>query len=285
MVPETIKRKNLKKKINHTGKSGFLTNIDMFKSLESLKEGYKVYFASDMHLGVPDHKTSLKREKKLIRWLTEIQNNAQAIFLLGDIFDFWFEYKHVVPKGYVRLLGKLAELSDKGVEIYLFTGNHDMWMFDYFPKELGIPVLKKPVSLKIHDKKFFLGHGDGLGSGDFGYKIIKRIFSNKLSQWAFARIHPNLGIKIAQYWSRKSREKSNGNGNKFLGDKEWLYNFCKEMERNNHHDYYIFGHRHFPIEVKINTQSTYFNLGEWIDNFTYGVFDGSEFKLLEFEKH
>ncbi len=252
------------------------------QSLENLGPGKKLYFASDMHLGAPNQRESLDREKKLVRWLDKIQMDAGGIFFLGDIFDFWFEYKHVIPKGYIRLLGKLAELTDKGIPIFFFTGNHDMWMFDFFPEEINVQIHKDPASFVSNEKRFFIGHGDGLGKGDRTYKILKGIFRNRACQWAFARIHPNLGISIAQMWSRKSRQ-ANGD-ERFLGEKEWLVTFCKELEKDNHHDYYVFGHRHHPVSYEINPTSSYFNLGDWISHFTYGVFDGETFQILEFEK-
>ena len=145
----------------------------MKKEVIQLPSGKKIYFASDFHLGVPDHEASLAREKRIIRWLDHVKGDAHSIYLLGDIFDFWFEYKQAIPKGFVRLLGKLAELRDTGMPIYFFTGNHDMWMFDYFPKELGIPIYREPIELVIENHKLMIGHGDGLGPGDTSYKILK----------------------------------------------------------------------------------------------------------------
>src|SRR5687768_15605209 len=165
----------------------------------------KIFFASDFHLGVPDHESSLKREKNIIAWLESIKGEAHAIYLLGDIFDFWFEYRYTIPKGFIRLQGKLASLRDAGIPIVFFTGNHDMWMFDYFPTHLSIPIYRNPQSLVVGNQKLLIGHGDGLGPGDHTYKFIKKFFNSGLCQWLFARIHPNLGIGIASYWSRKSR--------------------------------------------------------------------------------
>jgi len=170
----------------------------------------KIYFASDFHLGVPSYEKSLEREKLLVKWLDEIKKDAEEVYLMGDLFDFWFEYKHAAPKGFVRLLGKIAEITDSGIPVYLFTGNHDMWMFDYLPKEIGVKIYREPIEKKFGSKTFYLGHGDGLGPGDKGYKFIKKVFANKFCQWLFARLHPNLGIGMAHYWSRKSRV-ANGN--------------------------------------------------------------------------
>jgi UDP-2,3-diacylglucosamine hydrolase len=250
----------------------------------SLEPGKKVYFASDFHLGTPDYQSSRNREDKIVRWLNSIQEEAQAIFLLGDIFDFWFEYKRAIPKGFVRFQGKLAELSDQGVQIVFFTGNHDMWMFDYFPKEFGIPVYRKPIELHIGNTLFHIGHGDGLGPGDYSYKIIKKIFANRFCQWAFARLHPNFGIGIAQFWSKKSRlNNSFGMDNEDHGEDEWLLSYCRDVENKKHHDYYIFGHRHLLLKKKVTENSLYFNLGEWVFDSQYGVFDGDSFETHRFE--
>ncbi len=200
----------------------------------------KIYFASDFHLGAPNPESSLAREKKIVAWLDAVSKDAKAIYLVGDIFDFWFEYKHAIPKGFVRLQGKIAELTDKGIEIHFFTGNHDMWMFDYFPKELGITLHREPIQFMYGEKKFFVGHGDGLGPGDNGYKVIKKIFASKTCQWLFARLHPNFGIAIANYWSRKSRKVNDASDEIFLGpDKEWLAIYAREVLAKEHFDYFI----------------------------------------------
>ncbi|WP_299825399.1 UDP-2,3-diacylglucosamine diphosphatase [uncultured Pontibacter sp.] len=251
--------------------------------INSLEVGKKVYFASDFHLGVPDAATSLAREKKIVKWLNHAKQDAAAILLLGDIFDFWFEYKHAIPKGYIRLQGKLAEITDAGIPVYFFTGNHDMWMFDYFPTELNIPILREPISTTIGDKTFYIGHGDGLGPGDHTYKVLKRVFNNKACQWLFARIHPNLGIGVANMWSRRSRISNIKKDEAYLGDDEWLVQYSKEVQEKQHHDYYVFGHRHLPLDIPIGTQSRYLNLGEWVNFCTYGVYDGNNFELKTFE--
>lgn len=243
----------------------------------------KIYFASDFHLGVPDHDSSLVREKIIVRWLEHIRHDAHSIYLLGDIFDFWFEYKHAIPKGFIRLQGKLAEIRDAGIPIYLFTGNHDMWMFDYFPRELNIPVYRDSILLNHDGQQLMIGHGDGLGPGDTSYKILKKFFNSKICQWLFARIHPNLGIAIAQYWSRKSRISNIKREEKFEGEQnEYLFVYCTEMEKRKHHDFYIFGHRHLPLDLKIGSNSRYINLGEWVHFRTYGVYDGKTVELKEF---
>lgn len=203
--------------------------------------------------------------------------------MLGDIFDFWFEYKKAVPKGYVRLLGKLAELSDSGIHIFIFTGNHDMWMFDYLEKELNVTIYRQPIEIKLNNKTFFLGHGDGLGPGDYGYKILKKIFSNSFCKFLFSIIHPNIGISIAEYWSKKSRISNGVKDDKNLGNKEFLVQFCKNKLKEKEVDFFIFGHRHLPIEIKLNDQSTYINLGDWVNYKTYAVFDGEIVSLKKFD--
>lgn len=243
----------------------------------------KLYFASDFHLGIPDHAQSLQREKKIVRWLHSIKNDAAKIYLLGDIFDFWFEYKHVAPKGHVRLLGTLAELRDSGIEIEIFIGNHDMWMFGYFQQELGIPVHRHSIQFEWGGKKFFVGHGDGVGPGDHGYKFIKRVFRNKWSQRLFAMLHPTIAFSIARYWSGKSRD--NNEEAAFLGeDKEWQILYAKEILKTAHFDYFIFGHRHIALEVPLKDNCIFYNLGDWVTHFTYLEFDGEKASLEYFEK-
>lgn len=246
----------------------------------SVPEGKKIFFASDFHLGVPTYEASLEREKRIVKWLDAIKDEAHSIYLLGDIFDFWFEYKHAIPKGFIRIQGKLAELRDAGIPITFFTGNHDMWMFDYFEKELSIPVIRQPMSLTINKHKFLIGHGDGLGPGDQYYKFMKRFFDSKLCQWLFARLHPNFGIGLAKVWSRKSRITNQKRDEQFRGEaNEFLWVYCNEIEKNEHHDFYVFGHRHLPLDLKINESSRYINLGEWVNFTTYGVFDGKHMTL------
>ena len=211
----------------------------------------KVYFASDFHLGAPDYESSLIREKKIVSWLNHIENDAKEIFLVGDIFDFWFEYKRAIPRGFVRLQGKIAELTDKGIPIHIFTGNH----------------------------------GDGLGPGDKGYKFLKKVFANKFCQWCFARLHPNFGIWLADKSSKTSRAKTGTTDEKYHGDEnEWLYLFCKETLEKKHYDTFIFGHRHLPIEKQVGNNSTYYNLGEWINYCTYLVVDENSTTLEKWEE-
>lgn len=255
----------------------------MLKNVDTLKDKH-IYFASDFHLGAPSDSSSRERERKIVRWLNTIKTDAHSIYLMGDIFDFWFEYRKVIPKGFIRLQGKLAELVDSGIPVYFFSGNHDMWMFDYFPKELGVSIFHKEQTLSVGSQKLLIGHGDGLGPGDKMYKILKRIFRNRFCQWLFARIHPNLGIGIANYWSKSSRISNVKKGeDDFKGDKEFLLQYCRSKEKKEHHDYYVFGHRHLPLNIDINTNSKYINLGEWVNYCTYGKYDGKTFDLLTFE--
>jgi UDP-2,3-diacylglucosamine hydrolase len=240
----------------------------------------KIYFLSDFHLGAPDAAASLIREKKVVQFLDEIKQDAAEIFIVGDLFDFWYEYRNVVPKGYVRILGKMAELTDSGIPIHFFVGNHDMWMKDYFQKELNTAVYFEPVEFCFSGKKFLIGHGDGLGPGDKGYKFIKKIFRNKICQWMFGILPPYLGIGLADYFSRKSRAKTGKTDEVFLGEeKEWLVIYAKEVLQKQHFDYFIFGHRHLPLDVKLGTGSRYINLGDWIKYFSYAVFDGEDLSL------
>lgn len=244
----------------------------------------KVFFASDFHLGTPTHEQSRIREQKIVKWLRSIQHEAGAIFLVGDIFDFWFEYKRAIPKGFARLQGVLAEFTDSGIPVVFFTGNHDLWMFDYFTEELGIDVYHKPHVWTINQKKFYVGHGDGLGPGDRKYKLIKKVFTNKLAQWMFARLHPNFGIGFAGMWSKHSRAKNMTKDDQFFGEQEWLWQYSREIENAEHHDYYVFGHRHLPLDLKVGENSRYINLGEWLHYQTYGCFDGNTLSLKAFEK-
>jgi len=226
----------------------------------------KIFFASDFHLGIPDYRSSLEREKAICRWLDQIRPEAMELYLLGDIFDFWFEHRYTCPKGYTRLLGKLAEMSDDGIAIHVFTGNHDMWMFDYLEREMNAVIHRKPVVIEKYGKKLMVGHGDGLGKGDPGYKIIKKIFANKLCQWMFARLHPNFSFALAMYLSRRSRL-AQGWEEKFAGEeKEWLIGYCKDVLQKQPVDYFIFGHRHLVLDITLNGRSRYINLGHWLGN-------------------
>ena len=256
-----------------------------------MTEGKKIYFASDFHFGIPDRASSLVREEKFIRWLDVVKDDAEEIFLMGDLFDFWFEYKTVVPKGYVRLLGKLAEIADSGIPLHLFRGNHDMWAFDYLEEEVGLKLYRKPVIRDFGKKRFFLAHGDGMGPGDRGYKFIKYVFERKINRFLFRWLHPDIGTWLGLYWSRRSRyanviKEAKEAEEDFKPDFQnaRLAKFCRGfLEKEQHIDYFIFGHWHVVNIEPIGQNSHYIHLGDWITHFTYGVFDGKKFELKKFE--
>lgn len=256
---------------------------DIISRFDLGMERSKIYFASDFHLGLAKEKDGFLRERMIISWLDEIKADAKALYLVGDIFDFWFEYKTVVPRGFIRFLGKLAELSDVGIELIFFKGNHDMWMFDYFQKELNAKIIDNEFELYDQGKCFFIHHGDGLGSGDRQYKILKKIFRSRLCQWLFARLHPNLGIGIAQKWSAHSRA-ANADPEEFQGyEKEWLIGHSEQMfAEGKKYDFYIYGHRHLPYFIELKNGSKVLNLGEWFHSFTYAVWDGHTLELKKY---
>ncbi len=257
-----------------------MTKLDYIE----IPEGKKIYFASDNHLGAPNIEDSRLREQKFVAWLNKVKQDAAAIFLLGDLFDFWFEYRTVVPKGFTRTLGKLAEIADSGIPIHYFVGNHDLWMNGYFEEELGIPVYHKSKEFKLGAKDFFIGHGDGLGPGDKGYKRMKKIFLSPFFKWLFRWGHPDIGMRIAQYFSVKNKLISGDDDATFLGeDNEWLAIYSRKKLEDKHRDYFVFGHRHLPLEIKLNDRSKYINLGDWIQYFTYGEFDGENFRLKTYD--
>lgn len=244
----------------------------------------KIFFASDFHLGVPTLEMSLEREKRICRWLDHIKAEASEIYLVGDIFDFWYEYKYTIPKGTIRLLGKIAEITDAGIPVHFFVGNHDLWMKDYFVKELNVTVHHQPITQVYNGKTFYIGHGDGLGPGDYSYKFLRKIFASRVSQWLFSRIHPNLAFYIAKRSSKRSRIITGDSDEKFLGqENEWLFLYSREYLKNNKVDYFVFGHRHLPLDLNVDGKARYINLGEWINYNTYGVFDGEEMSLLTFK--
>ncbi len=245
----------------------------------TLTPGKKIYFISDLHLGVPGIEDSRSREKKVVDWLREVAKDAQEIHLVGDIFDYWFEYKASVPRGYVRFLGEIARITDSGIKVYWYYGNHDMWIFDYIPQETGVEMIPDFLEKEFEGKKFFIAHGDGLGPGDHGYKVIKKVFRSKISQWFFARLHPNFGMAAMRFFSSKSRYAEPESEKHYKGDdKEWLLLYVKELLKKKDYQYCIFGHRHLPLDKPVET-SRYINLGDWLYHYTYGVFDGKDFAL------
>ena len=253
--------------------------------MEGINTSNKIYFASDFHLGIPSHAKSLIREKNIVKWLDEIKHNAAAIYLMGDLFDFWFEYKTVIPKGFTRLLGKIAELTDSGIEVNFFIGNHDMWCFDYFEYELGLKIFRNPITKEFNGKKFYLAHGDGLGPKDYKYKFLKKVFRNPICQWLFGIIPPQIGIGLALHWSGTSRATNPVTiADTYGEDGEWLIIHSKEVVAKEHHDFFVYGHRHIPLDLKIGDNSRYINLGDWIIHFTYAVFDGENLELKTFSE-
>jgi UDP-2,3-diacylglucosamine hydrolase len=221
-------------------------------------------------LGAPDAASSLVRERHFVKWLDRIKADAAELYLLGDVFDFWFEYKKAIPKGYSRILGKLSELADTGVTIHYFVGNHDMWMQKYFEEQFGAKIHYHPVTRKIGSRTYFIGHGDGLGPGDRKYKMLKRVFRNPMAQWAFHRLHPNFGIGLADYLSRRSRRKTGHQDAIDHGENEYLLIFAKEtLKKTPEIDYFVFGHRHLPKLYAFENGKGYFNLGDWITHFSF----------------
>jgi UDP-2,3-diacylglucosamine hydrolase len=249
-----------------------------------LQKGKKIYFLSDFHLGIPNEEISKSRERKVVSFLRYAAKDAAAVFIQGDLFDFWFEYRRVVPKGYVRILGQLAEMSDQGIALHFFAGNHDMWMRDYFLKEFSMPVYYEPRKMICNGKHFLLGHGDGLGPGDRGYKFLKVIFRNPVCKWLFGILPSVAGIGIADYFSKRSRHATGIKDDVFMGeDKEWLVTYCRGVLKHEKVDYFIFGHRHLPIDFTLNEESRYINLGDWIRYDTYAEFDGELLQLKTFQ--
>lgn len=245
-------------------------------------EGKKIYFLSDAHLGASILPDNREREMKLIHFLESIRPDCEALFLLGDMFDFWFEYRKVVPKGSVRFLATLARFTDEGIPVHFFAGNHDIWTFDYLTEECGVIVYHEPKEMELQGKRFLIGHGDGLNLKDKHYLFLKKVFHNRFLQWCFRWIHPDIGIRLANSWSSHSRLKGAGNieASPYRGDEqEGIVLYCKEQLKKQHYDYFIFGHRHLPIEVLLGEKSYYINTGDWITYFSYAVLENGEAKL------
>ena len=244
----------------------------------------KTYFLSDAHLGSVFHENSIDVERKLCRWFDAVKHDAKEIYLMGDIFDYWFEYKNVVPRGFTRVLGKLSELTDTGIPIYFFIGNHDIWLTDYLSKECGLIIEKKPVIKNIDGKVFYLAHGDGLGDESWKFKFVRKVYHNQFLRFLYAAIHPRWTMKFASTWSNYSR--TNGKIEPFLGEeKEHLIQFAKEeLEREPQINYFVFGHRHIMLNLPIKKESNIVILGDWMSYFSYAVFDGETMQLKQFEK-
>jgi len=245
----------------------------------------KIYFASDFHLGIPDSISSKAREERIIRWLNQIESDCEELFLVGDLFDFWFEYKLVVPKGFVRLQAKIAAFCDAGIKVHFFHGNHDLWQFGYFEKELGVEVHHKPILRKLGNHEFYIGHGDGLGSGQHKFKFILWIYRNPIFQKLFAFFHPSIGMGLANWLSHRSKLKTFDGNFAFHGEKEHLIQHCRMLlQSGSKSDFFIFGHRHLPMIYNLDAHHKYVNLGDWIVFNTYAVYDGETLKLETFEK-
>lgn len=243
----------------------------------------KALFASDFHLGMPDCHSSRKREDKIVSWLNKYAKDVDEVYFLGDVFDFWFEYKRAIPKGYMRLFGKLAQLADSGVQLYFFKGNHDMWLFDYFEKELNAKIISDELELEIEGKRFFMHHGDGLGPGDYSYKFLKKFFRSRLCQWLFARLHPNFGIGLASYFSKSSRMAKGSVLPHQGAEKELIEQYVLEQDQKNRADFYLCGHRHLAEELILPSGAKYINTGEWFMQCSYAYFNGMDIELRYFE--
>lgn len=248
-----------------------------------MAERKNIYFISDLHLGMSPAGDSRQRENLVVEWLASISGDARELWLMGDTFDYWFEYRKVVPRGFVRFLGELARLSDGGVEIHMFTGNHDVWIFDYLPSEVGLKVHRKPLMKEWDGRRFFLGHGDGLLKSDRGYRLLQGVFKSRTMQWLYTRIHPNGSMAFAQWWSRSSRNKK-GAFVPFLGeDREHQIIYARQKIREEPGiSYFVFGHRHIPFDIRLDEDSRVICLGDWISNFTYAVFDGKDLQLKRY---
>ncbi|HEY9544250.1 UDP-2,3-diacylglucosamine diphosphatase [Prevotella sp.] len=246
-----------------------------------------VYFLSDAHLGSLAIEHRRTQERRLVRFLDSIKEKAAAVYLLGDMFDFWNEYKYVVPKGYTRFLGKLSELTDNGVEVHFFTGNHDLWTYGYLEQECGVIVHRKPLTTEIYGKVFFLAHGDGLGDPDHRFKILRKMFHNPLCQWLLNTVHPRWGMALGLNWAKHSRlKRADGKELPYMGeDREYLVLFTKEYMKNHADiDYFIYGHRHIELDITLDRKARVMILGDWIWQFTYAVFDGEHMFLEQYEE-
>lgn len=243
-----------------------------------------IYFASDLHLGYPNAAKSREREKLFIEWLDFIKPDCKELYLLGDIFDFWFEYRWVIPKGYIRFLAKIAEFTDAGIPVYMFKGNHDQWLSNYLPEEIGIILYEKPITKEYNGKRLYIHHGHALGKYDKGMNFLHAIFTNKSLKWLFSRIHPNGAFSFAHRWSSHNRKKKTYESSNYLGDEnEWLLLYSKDVEAVNHHDYYVYGHRHVAVDKALGNSARYINIGNWISNTSYGIFDGNTMQIKIFK--
>ena len=244
-----------------------------------------VYILSDAHLGSLAIEHGRMHERRLVRFLDDIKHKAAAVYLLGDMFDFWYEYKYVVPKGYTRFLGKLSELTDMGVEVHYFTGNHDIWMYGYLEEECGVILHKKPETVDIYGKVFYLAHGDGLGDPDNKFKFIRWVFHSHTCQRLFSMIHPRWGMWFGLEWAKHSRlKRKDGKEPEYMGeDKEPLVLFAKDyLKTHPDINYFLFGHRHIMLDLMLSRSSRIMILGDWISEFSYAVFDGENMFMEQY---
>lgn len=255
--------------------------------------GKAIYFTSDHHFGIPDRERSLQRELRFVRWLGQIAPDAHQLYIMGDLFDFWFEYRTVVPRGYALLFGALAEMVQNGIEVHYFRGNHDMWAFNYFEQELGFTMHRHPEFKTLGSKNFYLAHGDGLGPGDRGYKLLKKVFASPVNQWLFRQLHPDFSFRTALYWSRRSRyaniaREGMEDARGCYLDEQWLKaerlprHAAAVVEQNPDTHFLVFGHWHLPVHLTFG-QAHYYNIGDWISWFSYLRFDGNSVKHHAFE--
>lgn len=242
----------------------------------------KIFFASDFHLGLRTGSDPLEREKRIVRWLDTIAMEAGEIYLVGDIFDFWWEYKHVVPRGFTRFLGTISSITDSGIPVHFFTGNHDMWVRNYLSEECGMIIHKSPLSTVLHGKKFHIAHGEGLGSSNISYKILLSIFRNKPLRALYSMIHPAIGMKIGHKWSINSRY-AKGISLDFLGEEnEDLIKYSKSVLKKEPVDFFIYGHRHLALSHMLGQNSQIIFLGDWIKSGSYAEWDGKQLNLKTF---
>ena len=244
-----------------------------------------VYFLSDAHLGSLAIDHSRMHERRLVRFLDSIKHKAAAVYLLGDMFDFWYEYKYVVPRGYTRFLGKLSELTDLGVEVHYFTGNHDIWAYDYLEKECGVILHTRPLTTEIYGKIFLLAHGDGLGDPDPKFKLLRALFHSRICQRMFSPIHPRWSMWLGLTWAKHSRMKRNNNEEPpYMGEnREHLVLYTKEYIKTHPNvDYFIYGHRHVEIDLQLSKKVRMMVLGDWITQFSYVVWDGEHLFMSEY---
>ena len=249
---------------------------------------HKVYFASDLHLGAPNPQESRDRERKFVAWLEEVGADATEIHLLGDIFDFWFEYGKSIPKGGARVMGAITKLTDSGIPVHFHIGNRDLWTFGYLEDELGVTLHRKPITMELDGLKCYIAHGDGLGPGEYSYKLLKKIYNNRLCQWLFKILHPDLGISLARVFIKKKHFQTRGvsSGELFVSEEnEILHAYCKDQfAKDPSINCFIMGHRHLPLDLEVSvdgveSKSRYVNIGDWTSHFSWASIDDGKLEL------